>query len=145
MTTRRLQHLLKDQRGESDVIAAVILAPVGVALVALVIFLGRQVDARAQVRTAAEAAAQAAAQQRDPATAADAARHVATSMLTAADSCPTPQVQIDLSQFAPGGTVTVTVTCVSSTQGVEFAGAPKTVLATTAVAVVDRYRSGPLP
>ena len=53
-------------RGAVEVVASILIAPVVVAFVVLVFFLGRQVDSRASVRVAADSAAQAAARQRDP-------------------------------------------------------------------------------
>ena len=53
-------------RGAAEALGLVLIAPVAIGLALLVVFLSRQVDARAQVRTAAESAAQAAAQERSP-------------------------------------------------------------------------------
>jgi len=128
-------------RGSADVLALVLLAPVAVGLAVLVVFLGRQVDARAQVQTAAESAAQAAALQRTPVAAERAALDVVAAMLVDRDTCDGPVVGIDLSRFAPGGVVAVTVECPVSRRGVEMIGAPAVAHSVTATAAVDRFRA----
>lgn len=141
----RWRQLLDDERGASDITALVLLAPVTVAIVALIVWTSRQVDAQAQVRTTAEAAAQAAARERDPDSAAVAASRIVERMAGSLDACPTPTATVDVANFAPGGTVSVTVTCTPSTRNVETAHPSAVVYSATAVAVIDRYRSGPLP
>ena len=57
MSRRRdMQH---DDRGAAEVVASIMIAPVVVGFTVLVFFLGRQVESRASVRTAADSAAQA--------------------------------------------------------------------------------------
>jgi hypothetical protein len=92
---------------------------VAIGFALLVVLLSRQVDARAQVRTAAESAAQAAAQERSPAAAEVAARQVISAMLIDPDTCDSPSAAVDLTGFAPGGLVSVTVSCSVSARGVE--------------------------
>jgi Flp pilus assembly protein TadG len=132
-------------RGAAEALGLVLVAPVAIGLALLVVFLSRQVDARAQVRTAAESAAQAAAQERSPDAAVSAAHQVIAAMLTDPDTCASPSAAIDVTQFAPGGLVAVTVSCSVSTRGIELiapadpqaAGRRFTV---TASATIDRYR-----
>ena len=59
---RDMQH---DDRGAAEVVASIMIAPVVVGFTVLVFFLGRQVESRASVRTAADSAAQAAARLRN--------------------------------------------------------------------------------
>jgi Flp pilus assembly protein TadG len=106
-------------RGTSDALGLVLVAPVAIGFALLVVLLSRQVDARAQVRTAAESAAQAAAQERSPAAAEVAARQVISAMLIDPDACDSPSAAVDLTGFAPGGLVSVTVSCSVSARGVE--------------------------
>ena len=114
--------------------------------VLLVFWLGRQVDTRSQVRQAAEAAAQAAARQRDPEHAATAAQQAATAMLADTPICAGgPTVEVDLASFRPGATVTATVRCRATRAGVELVAAHDEQFAATSSAVIDRYRSGPAP
>lgn len=128
-------------RGASDALALVLLAPAMIGLALLVVFLGRQVDARAQVRTAAESAAQAAALARDPATAEQAALETVAAMLVDPDTCEAPSVTVDLSAFAPGGAVSVTVTCDVARRGLDPLPAPSVRTSATATAAVDPFRS----
>lgn len=128
-------------RGASDALALVLLAPAMIGLALLVVFLGRQVDARAQVRTAAESAAQAAALARDPATAEQAALETVGAMLVDPDTCEAPSVTVDLSAFAPGGSVSVTVTCDVARRGLDPLPVPSVRTSATATAAVDPFRS----
>ena len=92
-------------RGAAEALGLVLVAPVAIGLALLVVFLSRQVDSRAQVRTAAESAAQAAAQERSPAAAVAAARQVVDAMLTDPDTCDSPAADVDVTQFGSGGLV----------------------------------------
>lgn len=134
MPTRR-------DRGAADVLGVVLLAPAVIGLALLVIFLGRQVDAQAQVRTAAESGAQAAALSRSAPAAADAARRAAAAMLTDADTCTSPRIDVDVSGFAPGGSVAVTVICTVSRRGVEPVTASTRTVRSTATATIDPFRA----
>jgi len=133
-------------RGAAEALGLVLVAPVAIGLALLVVFLSRQVDSRAQVRTAAESAAQAAAQERSPDAATAAARQVVDAMLIDPDTCASPTAAVDVTQFAPGGLVAVTVSCSVSARGIELvapadpqsAGRRFTV---TASATIDRYRA----
>lgn len=141
----RLRRLVRDDRGGGEVVATVLLAPVVVAFVVLVFFLGRQVDSRASVRSAAEAAAQAAARQRDPSAAVAAADGVARRMLTDTSTCAGgPSVAVDVAGFAPGGLVTVTVTCTVRRGDLPVLEPPERTFVGRATAVVDTYRAGPV-
>ena len=128
-------------RGAAEALGLVLIAPVVVGLALLVVSLGRGVEARAQVRTAAEAAAQAAALERTPGAARVAAQRVADAMLVDVDSCAAPAVSISTRRFAPGGVVSVTVTCSASNRGIEVVQAGARVESVTAHATIDRYRS----
>lgn len=136
----RVGHLERD-RGAADALALVLIAPAAMALALLVVFLGRQVDSRAQVQNAAESAAQAAALERRPDDADQAARRTASAMLVDPDTCETPVVAVDLSRFGPGGTVEVTIECSVSRRGLEVLGAPSVRHSVTATAAIDRFRS----
>ena len=144
---RSWREAIADESGASEVIATIVIAPVFIAFVVLVFFFGRQVDSRASVRAAAEAAAQAAARQRDPTAADAAARRAATAML--ADSPSTcaggPAITVDLDGFAPGGVVTVTVTCTVDRSDLDSLAPPQRSFTGTASAVVDTYRSTETP
>jgi Flp pilus assembly protein TadG len=143
----RLRAVLADDRGSGEVVATIVIAPVVVAFVVLVFFIGRQVDSRGAVRSAAEAGAQAAARQRDAASADAAARVVVSDMLASATSICVggPQVAVDLSHFQPGGVVTVSVSCTVDRSDLGGLAPPDRSFVGTASAVVDTYRSAELP
>lgn len=133
-------------RGAADALGLVLIAPAILGLALLVIALGRGVDARAQVRSAAESGAQAAALERNAVDAGAAARRAVLSILADSSSCTDPSVVTVYPPVPPpgsgidGGIVRVTVSCEVSDRGVEVITDPhdETV---TAVATVDFFRA----
>jgi Flp pilus assembly protein TadG len=128
-------------RGAADALALALLAPVAIGLAMLVVFVGRQVDARAQVQAVAEAAAQAAALERSPSAAVDAANRVASAALVDPHTCADPEVDVDVGSFGPGGDVSVSVRCEVAPNGVVASIAPPRRIAASATATIDRYRA----
>src|SRR5487761_1322739 len=102
--------------------------PILVLLLALAVGGGRDAGAQAEVDSAATNGAQAAALASDPGQA-------------LADAQST--VTVDTSDFQPGGTVSVTVTCSFSLSGIGFLGFTSTQLSETATAPLEPYRSLP--
>jgi Flp pilus assembly protein TadG len=143
MSSRRC----RGDRGSTDALGLALLVPAALGLAIVIVFLGRGVDSRATVQSAAESAAQAAAQERSPAAAIAAAEEVGQAMLVNADSCSSPGVDVDLSSFGPGGSVSVTVSCTVSTDGLDLISPPSNAPTTaTAFAAIDPLRateSGP--
>jgi Flp pilus assembly protein TadG len=134
---------MDEDSGAAEVVAAIMIAPVVVAFTVLVFFLGRQVDSRASVRTAADSAAQAAARQRTPASAETAARQTVAGMLGDTSTCAGgPTVIVDLAGFRPGGIVTVDITCGTRNSDLAAVGAPSKQFNGHGAAVVDTYRAG---
>ena len=139
---KRRRNVVYDDRGAAEVVAAILIAPVVVGFAVLVFFLGRQVDSRASVRTAADSAAQAAARQRDPAAADAAARQTAVDMLGDSSTCAGgPTVVVDLSDFRPGGIVTVDISCTTGHADLAAVAAPSRTFTGHGAAVVDTYRA----
>ena len=135
-------------RGAADALGLVLIAPAVLGLALLVIALGRDVDARAQVRSAAESAAQAAALERNRVAAELAAVEVARAMLVESETCAEPTIDVVYPLAPPpdagitSGFVEVTITCAVSNAGVEVirpAGRDENV---TAIASVDFFRGG---
>ena len=57
-------------------------------------------------------------------------------------TCPAPQITTDTSNFVAGGTVSVSVTCVTSLADVSVPGVPGSkTLTATAVAHIDEFRT----
>ena len=131
-----------DETGGAEVVAAILLAPVAVAFVVLVFFLGRQVDSRATVRAAADSAAQAAARQRTPQQAETSAQRTVTDMLASNPSCATgPKLSIDLGDFKPGGIVTVDITCTTQTSDLTGLGPSGKTFVGHGAAIVDTFKA----
>lgn len=136
-----VRRLLADQRASSDVAAIVVIVPLALAVVLVFVMLGRQGVAAEGVTHAAAVAARAAALERDPATATAAARDAATTTLAAAGtSCiGGPAVAVSASAWAPGGVVSVTVTC--EVAGIAAVGASARSVSSSARATIDSYIS----
>ncbi len=135
-----------NDRGSADALGLVLIAPAVLGLALLVIALGRGVDATAQVRSAAESAAQAAALERNPAAAGAAAQRAVDAMLGDSSSCDDPSVVTVYPPTPPRGSaiavgiVRVTVSCRVSDRGVEVISQPYDD-SVTAVATVDFFRA----
>lgn len=122
---------------------AVLVAPI---LVALLVFVAvvchRGVDARLRLDDAAHQAARAASLQRSASAAGTAARDTAGTALGAAGLVCRDVSAITTTTAAPGGTVTVAVSCAVDFGQALFLGIPGcTVLHATASEVIDTYRS----
>jgi Flp pilus assembly protein TadG len=131
-------------REEGQAIAElVIVAPVLLLVIVLMISLGRIDSAQGDVESAARAGVQAAVVQDNPSDAqAQAVAAVANTLGTAGLTCPSPQVSTNTSDFTPGGSVSVTVTCVTSLADVSVPGVPGTkTLSATSFAPIDPYRA----
>lgn len=133
-------------RGEANALGLVLIAPLAISLAILILWIGRKVDADAQVQAASSAAAQAAARQRNPVAAVDAARSTAALMLTDLTACSgAPAVSIDVSQFVPGGEVTVTVACAPQRADLLLASPGFVTISASSTASIDTYRAADLP
>lgn len=131
-----------DDRGSVAVETAVI-APALVALLLLVVFAGRVAQAEGDVRRAASEAARAASLEANPDTAISVAVDTAAANLAASGVvCGDLDTTVDTDNFAPGGTVAVTVRCVASMADVSLLGVPgQGTFESRSVEVIDRYRS----
>lgn len=134
-------------RGATDAYGLVLIAPAVIGLAILAVALGRGVDARAQVRSAAEAAAQAAALERDAVDATAAANEVARAMLVDNDACQDLELEVRY-PTAPQpdagisfGLVEVDVRCGVSNRGIEVVQSDTRSETVTAVASVDFFRA----
>lgn len=133
--------------GAADALGLVVLAAPMVAFAVLVFFLGQGIDLNAQLRSAAEAAAQAAALERDAASADAAARVAATRMLD--DTvCKNPGVVVTYPTFGAGAGVDVLVvealvSCDESRDGFEAVGVESDDVqrSARAAATIDFFRS----
>ena len=132
--------------GAAEALGLVLIAPAAIGLALLVVALGRSVESEAQLRTAAEAAAQAAALERTHSAAEAAARRLVDEMLVDDATC-RPGDRTVVVPDDPGrgvglgsGLIEVTVTCTISNRGIEAITAPRTE-SVTAYATVDQFRA----
>jgi Flp pilus assembly protein TadG len=131
----------RTDRGSAAVEVALV-APVFMALLMVVIYAGRVSQAQNEVQSAAAAAARAASQSSE-ATAADRAETAALGNLDAAEITCTPDVEVNMSNFQPGGSVQVTVYCDASLGDLMFLTFPTSQeLRATSTEVIDTYRGG---
>ena len=132
------------ERGVAPVIELLILAPVFMMLVYLVILSGRMLNARSAVDGAARDAVRAASLARSATGAELAASRAAAGDLAGGQRvrCASFAVATDTSRFAPGGLVTVTVTCRVPLADLALLGIPgaKT-LSASYPAPIDTYRA----
>jgi len=119
-------------------------------LAILAVMLSRNVDSQAQMRSAAEAAAQAAALERNAGAAEAAAARVARAMLIDDLACEGLSISVDYPTAPEGGLgtsfglVQVDITCTVSNRGVEVVdqrGAGERTGVVSAVAAVDFFRA----
>jgi Flp pilus assembly protein TadG len=131
-------------QGGSVTVELVLLAPVLLALLGLIVGLGRIADAGGLVTGAARDGARAASLARSPQAAATAARTAAADDLAGAGlACPGLDVATDTAGFAPGGLVRVTVRCTVRLADLAVPGLPGTrTLWASSAAPLERYRSG---
>ena len=121
----------------------VLLTPLLILMLLFVVALGRLAGARLDVDGAAAQAARAASIARDPSTATAMAQQTATAALGSDGvTCGHLTVTTDTAQFAPGGSVAVTVTCsvgLSDLTGLRLPASES--ISSTATSVIDTYRA----
>ena len=138
----RVRGRLRDERG-AVATELVLLTPLLIVLLLFVVALGRLAGARINVDGAAAQAARAASIATPPAEASAAAQHTATEALGSDHvTCATLKVTINTARFAPGGSVSVTVTCAVALSDLTGLRLPVTErVSSTAASVIDTYRS----
>ena len=135
-----------DANAASVAVEVAVLAPAFVFLMLLVVYAGKVAEAEGNVERAAADAARAASLRQHPGDATDDARNVAADeprRMPACRAIPSPPTSTP-TNFGPGGTVTVTVTCDASMADVTLLGVPgHRTFTATAIEVIDTYRSDP--
>lgn len=131
-----------DERGSATV-ELVILTPLLILLLLFVVALGRLAGARIDVGGAAAQAARAASIARSPAAASSFAQQTAASALASQHiTCAHLDVSVDTSDFVPGGSVAVTVSCAVQLSDLTGLDLPATeTVANRSVEPIDTYRS----
>jgi Flp pilus assembly protein TadG len=142
---RRLRRLAgrlrRDDCGDGDVAAMVVVIPLAFGLMLLFVMLGRQGVAAEGVTHAAAVAARAASMERNTGDAHAAATTAAASTLSQAGTSCTggPSVAVSASTWDAGGVVSVTVTC--QIDGIGSIGASTKTVSGSARATIDAYRT----
>jgi len=135
--------LLRNDRGSVAVETAVV-APALVFFMLLVVYAGRISHLDASVQRAASEASRAATLAGTPEaahqTATDAAR---ANLERTSTPCADLKIEIDTTDFRPGGSVTATIRCSTSMTDVALLGVPgsRTFIASS-TEVIDRFRGG---
>lgn len=139
MTARRGRRC---ERGAAA-IELVLMAPVLLAVLLLVVGLGRMAQARQQIESVAADSARAASLERNTALSAAAARTAAQRSLGDGGlSCTGLQVHVDISDYQPGGQIQVTVSCTAQLRDVALSGLPGTrVFTATSTVPIETYRA----
>lgn len=120
----------------------VVITPVVIAVLLLVVALGRYAHGRQLVDQAAAAAARAASLSTSaPGAQTRGGQAAAASLRDAGVSCSSMSTTVDAADFRPGGTVRVTLTCTADLSGLALAGVPGSVTMTaTGRAPLETHR-----
>jgi hypothetical protein len=127
-------------RGATEMLGLVLMTPVIMAAALVLLWVSRQVDTQAQLHTAAEAAAQAAALQRNPLMAQEVAQLMAAEMLSHSEGCQPLRVLVDLTAFGPGGQVTVAIDCEVAVSGLQWVSGSGARLSASSTVGIDRFK-----
>jgi Flp pilus assembly protein TadG len=132
----------RDRDGGTAAAEFAVVFPLLLLVLVGVVFVGRLATAEGQVEGAARDAARAASARRSVTAAGQAARVEAeVSLANGGVSCRRLDVRTDTSQFEPGGSVAVSVTCQVSLADLDLLGLPgSTTRTATARAPIDLYR-----
>jgi Flp pilus assembly protein TadG len=137
--TRARSRRARGDRGQMAV-EMVLMTPVMVAFLLLVVACGRYVMVRGEVEAASRDAARAASLARDPGDATADAESTAEGSLSG-DRATCDPVQLDLTDFVAGGTVTARLTCRVDLSDLGLLGLPGSVkVQATSAAPLDLYR-----
>ena len=133
---------LPDDAG-SLTVELIVLMPVLVFMAMVLLAFGRIGEARQQVVESSRAGAQVASVQAGPSAAPSGAVVAAVDgSLDRTHVCPSPQVNVDVSRFYAGGSVTVTVVCRVKLADLGLPGIPgETTVQASSTAPIDPYRS----
>ena len=139
---RRATQLPRNEHGSATA-ELVILTPLLILLLLFVVSLGRLAGARVDVDGAAAQAARAASIARSPAVAEASAQQTASSALRSQHiTCAHLDVSVDTTDFVPGGSVAVTVSCAVNLSDLTGLHLPVTeTVANRFVEPIDTYRS----
>jgi Flp pilus assembly protein TadG len=132
----------RDERGDGDVAAMMFILPLIFGVVLLFVFIGRQGTSAEGVTHASHVAAVAASRERSAGEAQAAAQAAAASTLASSGTACVggPSIAISATEWAPGGVITVTVSCSIETGDLGAIDAPSRQFTQSSRAVIDTYR-----
>lgn len=125
----------------SAAVEFVLLTPVLVVLLLFIVFAGRSGEGMSELRHAADQGARAASQVARPRMAAAARRAVLEDLRLSGLSCTDPRVDLRTSSAAGSSSVTVSVTCLVSNEGLGLLRVGERRIRATSTEIVDRFRS----
>lgn len=131
-----------NERGAASTELAV-LAPLLIGFMLLVVFAGRVAQTEGDVAHAAHEAARAASLVATPETAITAATEIAAANIAeGAVACRSLEVLVDVTEFAAGGQVAVTVSCKAEFSDIALLAVPgERIFVATAIEVIDTFRA----
>lgn len=141
MSRRRKNPARRGERGSASV-ELVLLTPVLIVVLLFVVGLARIANARQEVEAVAADGARAASLERNTAHSARAARSLVEGELgDRGMSCVGLKVDVDISDYRPGGSVRVTVSCTAALGDVALSGLPGSKqFRATAVVPIETHR-----
>ena len=120
----------------------VLLTPLLVIMLMFVVHAGRAGQGINQLKHAADQGARAASLVARPRMSSAAQQAVNEDLSTSGLSCVSPKVATNYAQSSMSSSVTVTVSCQTSNEGLSLLGAHTVSMAASSTEVIDRYRAG---
>jgi Flp pilus assembly protein TadG len=120
----------------------VLLTPILIIMLMFVVHAGRAGQGMNQLKHAADQGARAASLVAQPRMSAVAQQAVTQDMATSGLSCVNPRVVTNFERASLSSSVTVTVSCQTSNEGLALLGAHTVSMFASSTEVIDRYRAG---
>ena len=120
----------------------VLLTPLLIIMLMFVVHAGRAGQGMNQLKHAADQGARAASLVSQPRMSSVAQQAVVEDLSTSGLSCMSPRVGTRFVQSSMSSSVTVTVSCQTSNEGLSLLGAHTVSMAASSTEVIDRYRAG---
>ena len=132
---------MKRDRG-SVATEMVLLTPILIIMLMFVVHAGRAGQGMNQLKHAADQGARAASLVAQPRMSSVAQQAVIQDLSTSGLSCVNPRVATNFERASLSSSVTVTVRCQTSNEGLSLLGAHTVSMAASSTEVIDRYRAG---
>ena len=132
---------MNQDRG-SVALEMVLLTPILIVMLMFVVYAGRAGQGMNQLKHAADQGARAASLVAQPRMSSVAQQAVIQDLSTSGLSCVNPRVATNFERSSLSSSVTVTVICQTSNEGLSLLGAHTVSMAASSTEVIDRYRAG---